>query len=128
MNDELRKRKAKRKLENGIKEEVEKEVIEEQKHEELIDYKTPSRKRSIARIISRIIWIVLFLFILFEVVIGILDMNRLNDDKEPLWYFDSKTEKTKNKTETTYNLGLYVIVKTKEGNTKKIILKPFFLK
>ena len=142
MEDELKARRNKRKTEEEIKEEAKKEfekeaeikeqakkeLLEEQKREELKEYKSTSRKRSVGRIISRIIWTILFLFILFETVIGILDMNRLNNDKEPVWYFSSKTEKEKNKTETTYNLGLYVIVKTVDGKETKITLKPFFLK
>ena len=111
-----------------IKEQAKKELLDEQKREELKEYKSTARKRSVGRTIARIIWILVFLFILFETVIGILDMSRLNDDKEPVWYFSSKTEKVDNKTETTYNLGLYVIVKTTEGKDKKIMLKPFFLK
>lgn len=111
-----------------IKEQAKKELLEEQKIEELKEYNSTKRKRSVGKIISRIIWGLIFLFILFETVIGILDMNRLNNDKEPIWYFSQKTEKSKNKTETTYNLGLYVIVKSTEGKEKKIMLKPFFLK
>ena len=114
--------------EYAIKEQEKKEIEEEKKEEELKEYKANDKKRGIGRIISRIIWTALFLFILFETVIGILDMNRLSNNQEPVWYFDSKTEKTNNKTETTYNLGLYVIVKTTEGNEKRLALKPFFLK
>ena len=38
------------------------------------------------------------------------------------------SEKVNNKEETTCHLGLYVIVKTNEGNKKETSLKPFFLK
>ena len=55
-------------------------------------------------------------------------MQRLNEDKEPIWYINKKEEVTKFKSETTYNLGLYRIVKTKEGTEKRTELKPFFLK
>ena len=113
--------------EHEIKEQAKKELLEEQKREELKEYKKEKKKRSVGRIISRIIWTLIFLFVLFEVVIGLLDMQRLNDDKEPIWYFSSSEKKEKNKTETRYNLGLYVIVKSVEGKEKKISLKPFFL-
>ena len=82
----------------------------------------------IGKVIFRTIYIALGLFLLFEAVIGILNMQRLNEDKEPIWYIDSMEENTKFKSETTYNLGLYVIVKTKEGTEKRVTLKPFFLK
>ena len=114
-------------LEPKKKEDVQQEIKEEVK-EEIKKYEVSKKKSGIGKILSRIIWTVLFLFILFETVIGILDMTRLNNNQEPVWYFDSKTEKTNNKTETTYNLGLYVIVQTTERNEKRIVLKPFFLK
>ena len=82
----------------------------------------------IGKVILRIIYIALGLFLLFEAVIGILNMQRLNEDKEPIWYINKTAENTKFKSETTYNLGLYTIVKTKEGTEKRVTLKPFFLK
>ncbi len=126
-SEELKRKEELEKVEE-IKEQVKHEIKEEQQKEELKEEASTKVKRGIGKIISRIIWTAFFLFILFEAVMGILDMNRLSNDQEPVWYFDSKTEKTKNKTETTYNLGLYVIVKTTEGNEKRIELKPFFLK
>ena len=101
---------------------------EEQKNEEIKDLKKEKRKSNVGKIISRIIWTLIFVFVIFEVVIGILNVQRLNDDKEPIWYFSSSEEKEKNKTEIRYNLGLYVIVKTVEGKETQISLKPFFLK
>ena len=140
MEDELKARRNKRKLEEMKEEsnnefaketeveEVKKELVEEQKNEELKEKNNSNKKRSVGRIISRIIWAIIIIVVLFETVIGILDMQRLNDDKEPIWYISTKTEKTKNGSETTYNLGLYVIVKTIEGKETKTTLKPFFLK
>ena len=82
----------------------------------------------IGKVVFRIIYIVVALFLVFEAVIGVVNMDRLNRDEEPVWYLSSKEENTKFKSETTYNLGLYRIVKTKEGLEKRITLKPFFLK
>ena len=84
--------------------------------------------KTIGRIIFRIIYIALGLFLIFEAVIGIMNMEKLNKDEEPIWYINSKEENTKFKSETIYNLGLYRIVKTKEGTEKRVELKPFFLK
>ena len=84
--------------------------------------------KTIGKIIFRIVYVVVGLFIIFEAVIGILNMQRLNEDKEPIRYINKKEEVTKFKSETTYNLGLYRIVKTKEGTEKRTELKPFFLK
>ena len=82
----------------------------------------------IGRIISRIIYAAIALFLVFEAVIGVINMDRLNRDEDPVWYFSTKEENTKFKSETTYNLGLYKIVKTKEGLERRLTLKPFFLK
>ena len=81
----------------------------------------------ILRFISRILYLLIILFVIFEVVIGILNMQRLNNDKEPIWYFSSTQENTKTKKEIRYHLGLYVIVKTTEGGETRLVLKPFFL-
>ena len=59
---------------------------------------------------------------------GVLNMQRINEDKEPIWCFSKTEEQTNNKVEKKCNLGLYVIVKTQEGNEVKTSLKPFFLK
>ena len=81
----------------------------------------------ILRFISRILYLLIILFVIFEVVIGILNMQRLNNDKEPIWYFSSTQEETKTKKEIRYHLGLYVIVKTTEGGETRLVLRPFFL-
>ena len=84
--------------------------------------------KKVMKIIGRIIYVIIGLFLLFEVIIGFLNMEKLNNDEEPIWYFSSKEEKTQSKSEITYNLGLYKIVKTKDKTEKRIVLKPFFLK
>ena len=84
-------------------------------------------KKKKFRIISDLIIFVLFLIILLEAVIGIINMQKLNNEEEPIWYLNSKTTKTELKTETTYNLGLYKIVKTDTAKKTTIQLKPFFI-
>ena len=116
------------KTKDELKEEIRKELKEEQLREEIEEFEDRRQKRRVGRVITNIILIALFLFVLFETVMGILDMQRINDDKDPLWYIDSKTETTEKKTETTYNLGLYKIVRTDDSKATKITLKPFFLK
>ena len=105
-----------------------KNVVQEEVKKEVNKYKEPKEKGKVGRIISRIIWTIVTIFLIFEVVMGILDMQRINDDKEPIWCFSKTEEKSGNKTEKRCNLGLYVIVKTKNGKEVKTVLKPFFLK
>ena len=110
-------------------EEVVNEVKEEvkQEEEELFIEKEGIFKK-IVRIFLRVVFILIVLFVIIDTVIGVLSMQRLNDNKEPIWYIDSKTETVDGKTKTTYNLGLYVIIKEKGGKESKTTLTPFFLK
>ena len=116
--------------EEPINEELQ-ENIEKEESTSKIDkdfIEVEKKKGGFFRILFRIIGVLIFLFILFETVLGIINMNQLNNDKEPVWYFSKNTTKANGKGETTYNLGLYVIVNTTQGKEKKIALKPFFLK
>ena len=124
------------KTEQEIKDEAKKEFereqeIKEQAKKELLDEQKKSEKKkngvsSIIRLFFNIIFTLLFLFVLFETVMGVLDMQRINEDQEPIWYMDSKVETIEGGEQTVYNLGLYVIIKTKVNNEVKVVLKPFF--
>lgn len=96
------------------------------------DYKKESIGKKIIKgifkVIYRIITISITLLIIFEVAIGIINMNKINNEEEPVWYLDKKEERTLEKIEIKYNLGLYKIVKTMEKGKMKIVLKPFFIK
>ena len=111
-----------------LKEQAKKEFEEEQKKEEMKKYKSQSTKRSIFKFFYNIIITIVVLFVLFETIMGFLDMQRLNNEKEPLWYLDVKEEKNDNEKITKYNLGLYTIKKVQDDKGIKIVLKPFFLK
>ena len=90
--------------------------------------KPKKKKKKVGKIIYNVVVTILFLIVLFEAIIGIINMQRLNDDKKPIWYMSKTEEKTDKKEETVYNLGLYKIVKTETTKQTKIALKPFFLK
>lgn len=109
-----------------IKEELDKEELEEQK-EIRKEIKERKHKRRIGKIIGNIIMTILFLFIVFEAAIGIINMQRISDEKEPIWYLNTETKETELKTETTYNLGLYKIVKTDTAKKTTTSLRPFFM-
>lgn len=122
-----------RKTEEEIKEEKankkEEEITKEKDNNVVNEPKASSNDNKKARrIISRILWALFFLFILFEAVMGILNMQKINENKKPIWCFSTSKETTKDKTEETCHLGLYVIVKTKDGNETRTSLKPFFLR
>lgn len=113
---------------NEVKEEVKIESNEEnndniQKNEE----KDKRIMKKVIRIIWNIVMWVIIIVIAFETVMGFLNMQRINEDKEPIWYIDTKIEKTDNKKETIYNMGLYEIKKIEENTGKRVVLKPFFI-
>lgn len=89
--------------------------------------KKAKRKLNIGNLISRILVTILFIFVLLETIIGVIDIKDLKDEKEPTWYINTKKEKTKDKEVTTYNLGFYVIVKTQTKYEITVVLRPFFL-
>lgn len=84
--------------------------------------------KGVYKVISKIISILITLVILFEVIIGVVNMYKINNEEEPVWYLEKRVEEKDNKKETNYSLGLYKIVKTEEEGKMKTMLKPFFLK
>ena len=109
-----------------VRQELDKEELETQK-EIRNEIKERRKKRKLGKILGNIIMSVLFLFIVFEAAIGIVNMQRINDEKDPVWYLSTNTTETELKTETTYNLGLYKIVKTDTSKKTTIALRPFFM-
>ena len=85
------------------------------------------KKKKMGKIIFNIITTILFIVIVLEAAIGIINMQRISNKEEPIWYFSTKTTETDLKTEIEYHLGLYKIVKTDTSKETKITLKPFFL-
>ena len=75
-------------------------------------------KRSIVKSIFRFIYntiiTLITLLVIFEAVIGLINMQKINNEEEPVWYLNKKEIKTEEKKEIKYNLGLYNIVKTEE--------------
>lgn len=89
--------------------------------------KPKKKKRKIGKIIFNAFTTILFIVIVLEAAIGIINMQRISNKEEPIWYLSTKTTETELKTETEYHLGLYKIVKTDTSKETKITLKPFFL-
>lgn len=102
--------------------------LEQQLEKKENELKKKRKKRKTRRIISDIIFGILALIIVLEAVVGIVNMKKLSDGEEPVWYLSATKEETENKTVEEYNLGLYKIVKTDTKKDSRIVLKPFFLK
>lgn len=104
---------------------IEKDVIVEDENKEV--KKEKKKKRKIVKIIFNILTSILFVIVVLDAVIGIINMQRINNKEEPIWYLSTKTTETELKTVTEYHLGLYKIVKTDTAKETKTTLKPFFL-
>ena len=117
MNENMNK--SEEQIREEAKAEFEKEMqIKEQAKQELLDEqrkieRTKRKKENIRSLIYRIIFGVIFLFVLFETVIGVLDMQRLNDDKKPVWYIDEKVENKEGVIVNINDLSQTIIVPVK---------------
>ena len=89
--------------------------------------KPKKKKRKMGKLILNLIITILFIIVVLEAVVGIINMQRISNKEEPIWYLDTKKTEHKLKTVTEYHLGLYKIVKTDTSTEAKITLKPFFL-
>ena len=123
------------KSEEQIREEVRAEMEKEAQLKDEVRKEMEAQKASdkhtvkkVVRIIWNIVLTLAFIFIAFETIMGVLNMQRLNEDKDPVWYIDSKVEEKDGKKETTYNMGLYTIEKVEDDKETKLMLKPFFIK
>ena len=96
---------------------------------EVADYNKEDnrKKKKTGKIIANILTFIIFTVIILEGAIGIINMQRISNKEEPIWYLNTKTTETELKTVTEYNLGLYRIVKTDTAKETKITLKPFFI-
>ena len=102
--------------------------LEVNKETEKIETEKPKKKKKkISRIITDLLLFLVFVIIVFEIVIGMIIMQRISDEKEPVWYLSSNKVETELKNEVTYNLGLYKIVKTDTSKKTTVSLKPFFI-
>lgn len=107
---------------------IQPQEIQPQQESQPENIELPKKKRRFGRILVNIITFILFVVILLEAGIGILNMQRINNGEDPIWYLSTSKTETELKTVTEYNLGLYRIVKTDTARETKTTLKPFFLR
>lgn len=99
----------------------------EQELTSLQQTKKKKKKGKLGRIIGNLIFTVIVLVIAFEAIVGIVNMKKINEGEEPVWYLSSEKQEEATKVVTKYNLGLYRIVKTDTDKDTRIVLKPFFI-
>ena len=114
-------------MENNVNENNNNVNVMPEETEQVNVVQKKKKKKKIGKVIFNTITIILFIVIVLEAAIGIINMQRISNKEEPIWYLSTKTIETELKTETEYHLGLYKIVKTDTSKETKITLKPFFL-
>ena len=77
--------------------------------------------------IYNIVATVVVLFVLFEGILGIINVQKLNNGEEPILCFGTSEETKGSEKITIYHMGLYNIKKSVGGKENKIELRPFFL-
>lgn len=85
------------------------------------------KKKKPLKIIVNIIMLLFAIIMVLEAGIGVINMQRISNKEEPIWYLSMKKNETESKIVIEYNLGLYKIVKTSTKKETKITLKPFFI-
>ena len=102
--------------------------VEEQKFEEPKETNKKNGVRKFFKFIFNTIITIILLVVVLNSVVGVLDMQKLNNGEDPLWYTDIETTNENGVNKTTYKIGLYVIEKVQDSEKTKMILKPYFLK
>ncbi len=92
-----------------------------------VEGKKKKKKKGIGRTLFNIITILLFLVIIGEATIGVINMQKIRNEEKPIWCMSTKKTETDLKTVTECHLGLYKIIKTDTEKKSTTSLIPFFL-
>lgn len=104
------------------------EVEETLDEKEVTTKENKKKNKKVGKIILNTLTTLLVLVVGADVVVGVVNMQRINDKEEPIWYLHTKKTESELKTVTEYDLGLYRIVITDTAKETKTTLKPFFFK
>ena len=88
--------------------------------------KEKKKRRPIAIILNTLATLI-FLFVIFETVIAFLNFNLIKQNKEPEYFVTTEKSSKGEYDYTTYNMGLYKIVRKENASKYEIKLLPFFL-
>lgn len=108
-------------------EEKQEEVLNEEVNNTTKEEKPKKKKRSLFRILTNIILTIIVLIVILEAIVGIVNMQKIGAGEEPVWYLNKEVKEETNKVVTSYNLGLYRIVKTDTPKDTRTVLKLFFI-
>lgn len=90
--------------------------------------KNKNRKTfSILKIIINIIFFALLLAFIASAIVGYLNMQAINENKEPVWCMSESVQENKDQIKRTCDIGVFKIVKTETSKETVVSLKPFFI-
>ena len=92
--------------------------------------KKKRKSRKVFLIFKIIIDIILFtvlIGIVASAVLGYLNMQAINENKEPIWCMNESVLENKNEIKRTCDLGIFRIVKIEDSKETVVSLKPFFI-
>lgn len=100
--------------------------------EERLSRNNPKKKKkgkilTVLKIVIDIILFVVLLGIIASAIVGYLNMQAINEDKEPIWCMRESVLESKNEIKKTCDLGVFRIVKTEDSKETVVSLKPFFI-
>lgn len=115
-----------------VKEVVNEEIIDttvnqEQQEIEQKEKKPKKKKKKFFRFFWDVVLFIIVIIVILEAVVGIVNMQKIGAGEEPIWYLNKETKEETNKVVTSYNLGLYRIVKTDTPKDTRTVLKLFFI-
>ncbi|MEG2028766.1 MAG: hypothetical protein RR050_02675 [Bacilli bacterium] len=99
-------------------------VVKEETEETFYDTK---EKGKILKIIGNVIFYSVLALFAFCAIFGIINFNKVKDNKLPTGYASTKTYEKNNKTITVYNYYAYKIVKEYDNGKTSVSLKLWFL-
>lgn len=99
--------------------------------ENVINEKSRKRKSRgfffVFKVTIDIILFAVLLSIIASAVLGYLNMQAINDNKEPVWCMKESVVENKNEIKKTCDLGVFRIVKIEDSKETVVSLKPFFI-
>jgi len=90
-------------------------------------HKTKKKKLKLWFIFANIGAFLILLFVIFESYIAFSGFNAIKNGKEPSNCIEIVIEEKLNYTTTTYNFGLYKVIKVDDSKKYTTKLLPFFL-
>ncbi len=84
----------------------------------------------VGSVIAIIIIVILILLVISQIILGVINLNRIYQHEKPYFLVDKKTNENTDNNEVTdiYYFGVYKIILKENTTTKTASLRPWFFK